>query len=174
MAFTSQFMKTQKQIHSVITLNELANLSNLTPRRLRQLSEEGKLPKITGGALPMPDAVSQLFKHYQKDSEELTRERLLLVTANRETRQLELAAAKGSLISRDVARNTILSFALQYKNVVRHNILKAGPANRRDKLEQLGVSIEILQAFNAYDIAGEIALNEAIEKQCAAASEETL
>jgi hypothetical protein len=80
-----------------IPIKTLANWAGITERRLRQLGEEGRLPKIIKGAMAMPDAVKQLFAHYQ--GEGLARERLLLTKARREMAEQKLEDQSPSLLT---------------------------------------------------------------------------
>ena len=63
-----------------ITTDDLATLAGLTPRRVRQLSDEGKLPPITGNTLPMLDAIKALFQWFARDGELLAAEKLKIAT----------------------------------------------------------------------------------------------
>jgi hypothetical protein len=84
-----------------ITVNQLGNLANLTPRRIRQMGEEGALPKAENARLPMVEAIRMLFAFYQKDSVTLERERTLKVGAERKLREIELARVEGEFLKKD-------------------------------------------------------------------------
>jgi hypothetical protein len=80
-----------------ITISQLATLANLTPRRITQLGEEGKIPRADNGRLPMVQSIKELFAYYQRDAEQLSREKLLKTAAERrmaERKDRELAAAQ--------------------------------------------------------------------------------
>ena len=80
-----------------ITLHQLATLANLTPRRIGQLGDEGKIPKADNGKLPMVPAIQALFAYYQRDAEQMSREKLLKTAAERrmaERKDRELAASQ--------------------------------------------------------------------------------
>lgn len=149
-----------------ISVKELAMLANnLTPQRIYQLVSDGILPPLIDGLLPRDASITALFKYYQRDSEELKRERLLHVTACRKTKEMELAQKEGELISYDVAHARVMDFARQLKTLVRREIELSGPSRRREKLIELGVLPEIVQQFNAFDMEAEIAVITRIEKK---------
>lgn len=156
-------------IKNTITVKQLAALSNLTTARIYQLISDGKLPTLQNGKMPFDEAVSALFKHYQKDSEELKHERLLHTRANRELKERELATAKGEFMSRRVAEASLAAAAKQYHALVRAEIELSGPAQRRGELIRLGVPDMAIQKFHAFDLAAEIGVITKIEKQCAEA-----
>lgn len=81
-------MKTEKpQPPATITAEQLANLAGLTKRRLYQLAEEKKIPPADNGRFPMVEAIRQLFLFFQRDGEQLSREKLLRATAERQQAQ---------------------------------------------------------------------------------------
>jgi hypothetical protein len=49
---------------------EMSRLTNLSERRLRQLSAEGKCPKAIQGRYETAQTINQLFKYYQQDEED--------------------------------------------------------------------------------------------------------
>src|ERR1017187_4297199 len=75
--------KTNTASPETITTNQLATLANLTPRRIGQLGEEGKIPRAENGKLPMVQSIKALFAYYQRDAEQLSREKLLKTAAER-------------------------------------------------------------------------------------------
>jgi hypothetical protein len=156
-----------------ISVKELAALANnLTPQRIYQLVSEGHLPPLADGLLPRDASIRALFKFYQRDSEELKRERLLHVTACRKAKEIELAQMEGKLISYDHARTVAISFVRDLKTLIRREIEKAGPARRREKLSELGVSDEITQQFSTFDTETEIAAITRMERYATAKSKE--
>jgi hypothetical protein len=67
-----------------ISTAALAQLCNLTERRITQFVSEGKLSRpIRHGVFAMPTAIQQLFAVYQGSSGEIAVERLKLLTAKR-------------------------------------------------------------------------------------------
>ncbi len=149
-----------------IKVNELASLSNLTPRRVRQLAEEGKIPKITRGKLPMPGAVVALFAHYQKVSEEMTGQRLKLLSATRETRELELDQAKGKFIERAAARAVVEGALRKYHGFVKAELENSGPQRRQKKLAELGADAGAVGVFHEFDVIDSQAVIDRIEARC--------
>jgi phage terminase Nu1 subunit (DNA packaging protein) len=72
-----------------ISIQELAELSGLTVRRLYQLIEERKIPSAVNGSFPMLATVRQLFCWFRRDSENLQKEKLYLATARRKKAERE-------------------------------------------------------------------------------------
>ena len=98
--------KTQTASPETITVFQLASLANLTPRRIRQLGEEGKIPKPENGRLPMVQAIRELFKFYRRDSVTIEREKLLKTAAQRRLIEHALARTEGQYLTRvEVARD---------------------------------------------------------------------
>ena len=91
-----------------ITVEKLASLANLTKRRIWQLVEDKHLPPLKEGRLPLPDAITRLFAFYQRDGDELRRERLILCAAQRRLKEQELSFEQGKFILKD-EHNAILS-----------------------------------------------------------------
>jgi hypothetical protein len=88
---------TKKPSPETITIHQLATLANLTPRRIGQLGEEGKIPRAENGRLAMVESIKLLFAYYQRDAEQLSREKLLKTAAERrmaERKDRELAAVQ--------------------------------------------------------------------------------
>ena len=63
-----------------IPVEQLAQLCNLSKRRLYQLAEENKIPTPANGMFPMLITITQLFGWYQRDGEQLAAERLKIAT----------------------------------------------------------------------------------------------
>jgi hypothetical protein len=83
---------------AMIAADRLAELCNLTPRRLYQLAETGKIPNAANGQFPMLATITALFNFYQRDGEEIQKERLAKLTAERKMTELDLAQAEGAAI----------------------------------------------------------------------------
>jgi len=98
--------KRQTLAPETITVNQLATLANLTPRRIRQLGEEGKIPKAENARLPMVQAIRELFQFYQRDSVSIEREKLLKTAAQRRLIEHALARTEGQyMLCTEVARD---------------------------------------------------------------------
>jgi len=78
------------------TINQLAELANLTPRRVYQLCQEKKLPPVQQGRIPMLDGIRQLFLWFARDGENLQREKLRLATAARKLAEMKAEEAEAS------------------------------------------------------------------------------
>lgn len=83
---------------AMIAADHLAELCNLTPRRLYQLAETEKIPPASNGQFPMLATITALFNFYQRDGEEIQKERLAKLTAERKMTELDLAQAEGAAI----------------------------------------------------------------------------
>jgi hypothetical protein len=58
------------------------------------LAEEGKLPAPNNGCFPMLATIQQLFLWFQRDSENLTKEKLRLATAARKLAEMQVEEAE--------------------------------------------------------------------------------
>jgi hypothetical protein len=83
---------------AMIDAEKLAALANLTKRRLYQLANENKLPPPTNGQFPMLASIKQLFAFYQRDGEEIQKEKLKKLTAERQMTELKLANQQGRMM----------------------------------------------------------------------------
>lgn len=102
--FPFLFMKTTTKPETVGS-RELAAMVNLTERRLRQLSQEKRIPAPVRGQWPMPDTIQKLFHYYQSSSEEYAREKVLKLSAQRKRQEVALAREEGkSVLKSDVAQ----------------------------------------------------------------------
>lgn len=150
-----------------ITLEALSKLSNLTPRHLRRLSDEGKLPRVTDSTLPMPEAMMQLFSHYQKVSEEMTAERLALLRARRRTAEKELGESQGDTLPRAATVKAIRSAFENYSWWVNTELERTGPLHRSIRLRDFPEMLEgAVQEFYNWDIADQQKMVDRIVAQC--------
>ena len=108
-----------------------------------------------------------------KQVEETAQERLALLRANRETRELGVNTAQGRYIERTVAEFTIINFARSYHRLVGEKIEIHPPSARRDKLIELGVAPEIVAQFFEWDKAQAQATFDAISNECQRIGKET-
>jgi hypothetical protein len=111
--------KTQTESPETITVNQLATLANLTPRRIRQLGDDGKIPKAENARLPMVESIKALFEYFQRDSATLEREKTLKVCAERKLRERELASLEGTLCDTGVAQLAVTAVAMKYHAIVK-------------------------------------------------------
>lgn len=93
-----------------VKLSDLAEWSGFTERHLRDLSTAGNLPPIERGELPF-EAVASLFKYLRRDSEELIRQKLLKVTADRKIAEIEAETAAGRFKSVEVFNHHLMCFS---------------------------------------------------------------
>jgi phage terminase Nu1 subunit (DNA packaging protein) len=71
-------MKTTTNDPATIAADQLADLSNLSRRRLYQLAEAGKIPPASNGRFEMLTTIRALFSYYQADDENLLAEKIKL------------------------------------------------------------------------------------------------
>lgn len=81
----------------MIAGEKLAALANLTPRRLYQLAKDNKIPPPINGSFPMLATITALFAFYQRDGEEIQKEKLKKLTAERQMTELKLATQQGRM-----------------------------------------------------------------------------
>jgi hypothetical protein len=111
--------KTQTESPETITVNQLATLANLTPRRIRQLGDEGKIAKAENARLPMVESIKLLFQFYQRDSVTLEREKMLKVCVERKLRECQLATLEGTLCDAKVAQLAVTAAVMVFHAVVK-------------------------------------------------------
>ena len=104
----------------MIAAEQLAALANLTKRRLYQLAEEGKIPPATNGQFPMLASIKALFNFYQRDGEEIQKEKLKKLTAERQRLELKLSKEQGRLVETDEAvRQSAEAMAVVFSDMTR-------------------------------------------------------
>lgn len=74
--------------------------------------------------------------------------------------------ALGRLIDKDAARRAVIGVAKRYHNIVRMSLEQHQTASRRDKLNALGVSQEIVALFHEHDLKLAQTLVDMIEREC--------
>jgi hypothetical protein len=174
-----QFMKKtpSKNIKTkteTVTVNEFAEAVSLTPRRVRQLCvEEKKLPPIKKGRIELLAGLKSLVAFYQRTPEAMQAERLALVKATRETKQLELEREQGKHIELSVAEHTVLVFARRFHRLAIDKIETYPPGERSDKLASLGVASETVAAFREWDTKRGEAVVDALATECQNICKET-
>jgi hypothetical protein len=167
----NNFMKTTPKVIE-ITVKAFADIVKLTPQRIYQLSSDGTLPSVKGSRLPLFETFTAYCMYKDRVPEQLRQVKFATAKVKLEADELELAANKGTLIPWVNANNSIRAYALLIKTMMRTEIEKSGPLLRRNKLELLGASVEIVQSFNTFDIAAEEAVIDRLETECTRLSQD--
>jgi hypothetical protein len=141
---------TKAQNH--ITVFELAECSNLTPRRIQQFIEDGIIHPPVKGKLNRLDALRRLFKWHQRDGEETRREKLLLTSATRKTKELEYGILADRYIERGEATSTVVGCSRIINAALQRELMRKWPATRREKLVALGAAPELIGDFYSWDV----------------------
>jgi phage terminase Nu1 subunit (DNA packaging protein) len=111
-----------------VSVNALAAVLNLTPRRVQQHRDEGTMPRDSHGEYPLFPAITAYIKYLQdrvsgrKSSADQHAERTRLTAAQAEKTELEVQEIKGDLIRADavyrnqhragtILKNNLLSIA---------------------------------------------------------------
>jgi hypothetical protein len=94
---------------AMIAGEKLAALANLTPRRLYQLAKDNKIPPPINGSFPMLATITALFAFYQRDGEEIQKEKLKKLTAERQMTELKLATQQGRMAETAEVKREIVS-----------------------------------------------------------------
>lgn len=116
-----------------ITVAELADLAELTPRRVQQLIADGVLPpEISKGKLPFRDAIKAVIGYYRRaDSGSIGREKLLLLQAKRKLAEQKLRdAVGGDLVPTGVITQAAEMAVSQFRNLA-SNLYSCGIAEAR-------------------------------------------
>jgi len=107
---------------AMIDAEKLAALANLTKRRLYQLANENKLPPPINGQFPMLASIKQLFAFYQRDGEEIQKEKLKKLTAERRMTELKLAKEQGRMMeTADGKRQAADAMAMTFSELDRRD-----------------------------------------------------
>jgi hypothetical protein len=158
--------KTRTASSETITVNQLATLANLTPRRIRQLGDEGKIPKAENARLPMVESIKLLFQYYQRDSATLERERTLKTCAERKLRERELATLEGTLCDARVAQLAVIGVAKRYHSIVRAELERNEIKAITDFHASLGLPEDQRSALHAFHLTLARATIAKIEDVC--------
>lgn len=94
-----------------VSLETLAGWSDFSERHLRDLSDSGKLPPIERGEISL-QAIPALFKYLRRDSEELVREKLKKVIADRRISEVEARVAEGKFKSVEVFNSHLIALGV--------------------------------------------------------------
>jgi hypothetical protein len=135
-----------------ITVTELAECSNLTPRRIQQFIEDGIIHPTVKGKLDRLDALRRLFRWHQRDGEETRREKMLLTTANRKIKEREFDILSDRFIERGEATRTVVGFARTFNAGMQRELMKNWPQQRREKLTAMNVAPELVGEFFSWDV----------------------
>jgi phage terminase Nu1 subunit (DNA packaging protein) len=99
---------TTPPVYPVYPVDAIAKLLNLTPRRVQQLAREGVIPRAEKGKYDLIRTVRGYVKYLQEQVElrrvepsGLHEERMRLLTAQAEHKELEVAALRRSLLPFD-------------------------------------------------------------------------
>jgi hypothetical protein len=163
--------KTTSKIKETISAGGLAELSNLTARRIYQLAEEKRIPPAVRGRFPTRDAVRRRFEFYQRDGETLQREKMLKTAAERKLREHELSLTDGTLMEVAVAQRTISAALKKYHGIVRTELERLEPKAIGDYHTSLGLSDENKSALQAFHIGLARQTIDKIEETCALIAE---
>ena len=82
-------MKKSQPTETTANEKELSKMCNLTPRRLRQLAEQRRIPTPSKGQWPLEQTIRDLFRYYQTSGEEYSRERTMKLAAQRRREELK-------------------------------------------------------------------------------------
>ena len=93
-----------KKLGPLITAEDLGKLFSLTTRRIQQLAAEGALPRAVKGRWETVAAIMAMGKWFQRDGDEMKREKLQKLKAERELKQEELAERRGETMPVATAR----------------------------------------------------------------------
>lgn len=80
-----------------VTEAQLAKLVGVSPRRIRQLAEQGTLTRCRPGRYALGHAFAALIEEASGQGSELNRQRIRKLTADATLAELELAKAKGEV-----------------------------------------------------------------------------
>ena len=105
-----------------ISTAQLESLSNLGERRLRQLSQEGRLPQPMGGQWPMILTIKRLFAVYQESGPELAKEKLLKMAAQRKLAELEVGRVTGTLCPRSEIAPALRNLSLNQRACLQNKL----------------------------------------------------
>ena len=157
-----------------IAVDDLAYLSNLTSKWLRELSHEGKLPGFTGGEFDFLPAVQMLFRYYQTDDVELKAEKL--AQSREKTKEMirDNLEADGGLISRIESNRRLVGHVRKYHMMVRELKERRCVGERFNWLRELKASPEVCREFVRRDLLLAQKQIDQIELQCQRETKEGL
>ena len=126
---------------------KLAALANLTPRRLYQLAKDGKIPPPINGNFPMLASITALFAFYQRDAEEIQKEKLLKLTAERKMQELDLQIRVGEIHILEDVEKKVWSDTLSpaRDGIMNLSRICAAPCNPQD----VATATKVLDAYAA-------------------------
>jgi phage terminase Nu1 subunit (DNA packaging protein) len=135
----------------------IANLFNLTERRIQQLAAEGVIPKESRGKYDLVGAVRGYIKYLQDrafgqdvGTSEFTNHRERLVKANADRAEMENDLMRGDSVPTDAVKFAIADFASQVKSTfesIPKRIKHSLPSLRAREMKIL--EREIVKAQNA-------------------------
>lgn len=83
-----------------------------------------------------------------------------------ERERFELDKEKGLYVLRSAATQTTIGVIKKYHGFVKAELESNSVADRREKLQQLGVSVEIVALFHEFDLKQAQAMVDRIEQKC--------
>lgn len=134
---------------ATISIEQLAGLANLTKRRLNQLADENKIPQPTNGSFPMLATITALFSFYQRDGEEISREKLKKLTAERKITEQELDVTKKDLINRAAAEVDAIGIIQRLHNSITDEHEREIPLFVGELLREHNAPVDMATAINA-------------------------
>ena len=87
-----------KKLGALVSAEELGKLFSLTTRRIQQLAADGVLPRAVKGRWETVAAIMAMGKWFQRDGEEMKREKLLKLAAERRIKEREDREGDGKLM----------------------------------------------------------------------------
>lgn len=92
----------------------IAALAGITTRRLRQLADQGQIPKPTGGRYPTAETIRRLFVYFREHRGDAKAQRLAQQTrrdkAQADLLELQRRQREGELVTMEEARNVIRQY----------------------------------------------------------------
>jgi hypothetical protein len=134
---------------ATISIEQLAGLANLTKRRLNQLADDNKIPQPTNGIFPMLATITALFSFYQRDGEEIQREKLKKLTAERKITEQELDVTTGDLINRATAEIDAIGIVQRLHNACTDEHEREIPAFVGELLREHNAPVEMQAGINS-------------------------
>lgn len=97
---------TRNLIRETVSVQELAELLGLSPRRVQQLVADGVIPKAAHGSYDLGRSIRAYLKHLKGDGlasvpKDYTAERTRLVKAQADKAEMEVALQRGDLWNKD-------------------------------------------------------------------------
>jgi hypothetical protein len=121
-------MSKTSKTDSLIAVNDLSQMVGLTPRRLRQLATEQKIPGGGRDGWPLATNIKALFDLQRTQPAEYHRERTLKLAAQRRRLELQLAREQGDVIPRADIAGAIIRALGQVRPILEARLINEYPA----------------------------------------------